>query len=150
MKIRNGFVSNSSSSSFIIGLAAITQEQLDTMPKYSYFEVYPIDPSLWKEGGWSLKFTGNKTMPEDGMYANPPSHAEIEAFDWTTVDVDLTGKTYLVELRAYDDVPYDYDSGEEYEYDSVDLDWFHPEAQNAYHWIHHVGGNATYGAGFNG
>lgn len=37
MKIRSGFVSNSSSSSFIIGLSNLTQEQIDKIVDYKDF-----------------------------------------------------------------------------------------------------------------
>jgi len=79
MKIRNGFVSNSSSSSFVISKEALSQEQINKLLEYSdseenydgwnlHEERYFIKGYTIMDNGSIGKFIDSFDLPEDCMH----------------------------------------------------------------------------------
>ncbi|MGL4521339.1 MAG: hypothetical protein ACRCWQ_02135 [Bacilli bacterium] len=149
MKTRNGFVSNSSSSSFIIGVALLTKEQHDeVVDKFgngtefmSLVELCSANRHVW--GG--------------PRYDESRDQSYIEAFDGNQVQVDGikafmedNPDGYLMYLDATGDEPDFDDDSWEYNYEDIDIDWFNTKDQEAAAYIHEANGEYTYGGGYNG
>jgi hypothetical protein len=147
MKTRAGFVSNSSSSSFMIGIGLVVdQKKLD-----KYIKKYQ-----GKHNARIHVFTADDV---DDWYASiQGEHAVLDGFDGSRVRVNLHDKpdAKIVTLFVCDDEG-DYafwdESGEEMNYD-IDLDFFSKEQQELYLAFGDNSGiqkaETQYGAGRNG
>lgn len=152
MKIRHCFVSNSSSSSFIIGLAK-TDDESGTKFDSSKLVWSEWNKSYFLEvenGNWSDEIYVRKN--DDGTYK-----LEIESFMGTSVTCNIKDGEYFLYVdgvgpgedsffSVYDD------SGDwvDIDYDRIDLDDFNEEDVEKFSKIISLGGDATYGAGRNG
>jgi len=131
MKIRTGFVSNSSSSSFIVGIANKLDENGD-------FVFVPDRTQLPYQVGFK--------EISDGLY-------EVYISDFMDGKVTVQAKegdniTYL-DSTGYGDDSYFW-NGNEYDYDLVNLDDFNTEDLAKYEEIKALGGEVRYGAGRDG
>lgn len=136
MKIRNGFVSNSSSSSFIIGIVNTGVGGEGTV----------FDPT--KDMGWEFEV---KKIDEDNYKLG------IESFTYSTVECNIKpGESFLSLSSSGPD-------GDEYfsiydengawydiDYEKIDLDDFDGTDIDLYERIASLGGQVDYGAGRNG
>lgn len=154
MKCRYGFVSNSSSSSFIIGIANASKAGRDDIG-----EALDVEKSVYS--GWR----GHSVIDLDGQYADVEIHPKndgtfklvVSSFDDTEVSCIAVPGDKIVVL--YENGPdgdeffsvYD-DNGnwEDIDYDKIDLDDFSKEDVEKYRLIHELGGEVAYGAGRNG
>ncbi|MDY0215287.1 MAG: hypothetical protein RBS24_07255 [Bacilli bacterium] len=152
MKIRHCFVSNSSSSSFIIGLAKTDDEsgtKFDSS-KLVWSEWYKCNTLEVNNGKWSDDVKVHEK--EDGSYK-----LEIESFMGTSVTCNIKDGEYFLYVdgagpgedsffSVYDD------SGDwvDIDYDRIELDDFDKEDVEKFSKILKLGGDATYGAGRNG
>ena len=160
MKTRQGFVSNSSSSSFIIGLGVVTAANVPSVEAelkkngsdYSLIRVADLVDGTAKR--WDMKVNlaydmiGNATLEK----------IEMEAFDYSTAELrqnvlkDLSGEDYIMVLdvcEGDDSDFWDEESGY-YDYD-IDLDHFSDSANEALSVLTSLEHNSwTYGAGRNG
>ena len=141
MKIRNGFVSNSSSSSFIIGIARISDE--DKLKKYisenniSNVNIVGLD---YIKKSWAFIFSGNEIRLESFM-------SDVS----TSFETEEDKYIYLNSVGGDDS---DFWNGDEYDYD-IGLDFFDSDEISAYElfkqkYIGIVDADSTYGAGRNG
>lgn len=148
MKYRNGFVSNSSSSSFIIGVALVPSDRIEEAKKLLddwSVELHEIPDAIERGKGWSNGYVSSRDC------------YEVESFNYDSVSVGGVAEAYAKDqgtqifvLSGCGDEPqYDEDSWE-YNYDEVDEDWFSKHQQEAAAFIDSLGGHWTYGAGFNG
>jgi len=87
MKIRMGFVSNSSSSSFVVAQSALTEDQinrllsLDYVPLGQYRDRWSITDDGRTIRGWTSMDNG---MDEDGMEAWLKEHNyPMNTFNWS-------------------------------------------------------------------
>ena len=148
MKIRNGFVSNSSSSSFIIGIGNSTNDKtgkLFWMDEYGDFTLddKPLDK-------WSDVQVSN--TDKDDVYK-----LTIESFTYSEVSCLAKLGDYVTILNSSgpdgDSYFSVYDSNGEwqyYDYDNIDIDDFDLNDQATYDYINSIGGQVNYGAGRNG
>ena len=141
MKIRNGFVSNSSSSSFIIGIARITNEKKlrEYIERNNITNVNIIDLENIKNS-WELNIRDNKVYLESFV-------SDIS----TTIKNDTDKFVYLDSYSGNDS---DFWNGDEYDYD-IDLDFFDSDEIPAYELFHMknigiVDADTSYGAGRDG
>ena len=155
MKIREGFVSNSSSSSFIMSLAIVTDKE-----KFNELYAVNLNTDIWPCG---VEVQTLKSIKEQtGWYnevefksSNGCDRIVCEAFDGTPISIDVTGlpddTIVYYSSNSGDEPSWDEDSGE-YDYDDVELDWFTEEAQEAAKFVYlpFMKGEYTYGGGFNG
>ena len=136
MKIRNGFVSNSSSSSFIIGLANVGQESGDFTFDVSREENDWVQPNLPYNVQVTKRGEDYKLVVDSFMY----SEVEISAKPGDNIllldSVGPSGDSY-------------FDNGGWIDYD-IGLDEFYDNDIDKYSTIISAGGDATYGAGRNG
>lgn len=146
MKIRNGFVSNSSSSSFIIGLAAISAAELEEAKKLGFTNdpdddrvVMPITELLESIEGWRWV-----PVKSNGGWLS------VESFDYTSVSINTDKAKEL----GY--VAWMYETGDDPDGDGYDQDYdcdldthFTTKQQDAYYFLSKHG-RADFGAGFNG
>lgn len=84
MKIRQDFVTNSSSSSFVISRRFVSDDQLDKIENHSEYAKKHIPTIEWPEYSWSIEITnelvlGNTSMDNFDMY---------EFLDIIGIDVD--------------------------------------------------------------
>ena len=151
MKVRNGFVSNSSSSSFIIGVAKIND--LNKLRKYM------SDKGISAEYDLSIlskvDILNNKPWRLDVRN----NQASIESFTGSGVRLDIEKLALLDTVLTYyytghDDN--DFWNGDEYDYD-IDLSLFDTNEQNIYDMFKDKDSGldvstsqVTYGAGRNG
>lgn len=166
MKVRNGFVSNSSSSSFIMGIGIVT----DTQKLNNWFNENSIKGynmvrfSEIKEGGWEdILRSGNKAYVT--AFTNQEIAVDISKF---TSGDSISAHEEAKQLLVFGNDPiifwfdesgpkpgYDEEIGE-YEYDRVDLDWFDDNDKKMYEGLRDnkipgvTSGDVLYGAGFSG
>lgn len=158
MKIRTSPVSNSSSSSFIIGIAKISKKDLDTIVsnmtpeeqvRYGAYDtinglqVYDknrLEKEL--EDRWGdIKKSGNCIV--------------IESFNGDEVGVDISNMNkddyilVLSESGGGDDSDFWDEESEEYNYD-IDESFFDSDTISSARYLVSLGGDYTYGAGRNG
>jgi len=154
MKIRNGFVSNSSSSSFIIGIANASKAGRDDIG-------IEFDPDKKEFNSW-----GNVYLVDVGMeypYARLTELADdtykltISSFDDTEVSCIAKPGDKIVALYGWgpdgDEAFSVYDDDGEWldmDYGRIDIDDFSDKDQEKAELIQSLGGDYTYGAGRNG
>lgn len=164
MKQRQGFVSNSSSSSFIIGLGVVPAEHFQTVKRE--IDVQHLDDiHLYKVSdlmdpnfrNWELKVD----REFDDLGNAVLNRVEIESFTYDSVILgrdavrDLSDEDYIIVLSGSEGDECDFwdeDSGE-YDYDIVDYDWFSEGARQAMDLLTYppiLFGDYSYGAGRNG
>lgn len=152
MKIRSGFVSNSSSSSFIIGVGLVPSDRVEEALK------------LKEAAGWSVDVIdipeaierGTSSWDRDGLDTERDVY-KITSFNYDEVSIrgimDAYEKDQGVRIITMEgsgaDPTYDEDSWE-YDYDAVDYDWFSKAKQDVASFIESVGGQVIFGAGRNG
>jgi len=137
MKIRNGFVSNSSSSSFIIGIvnSGVNGEGRTVS---DLIKDNIIGYNQWAE-------IVAKDIDENTILLM------IDSFNGDSVSCKATleDKILYVNGTGPDDDDFFYD-GDYCDYDKIDLDDFENNDQSMYYEIASLGGEVSYGAGRNG
>lgn len=105
MKIRTGFVSNSSSSSYLIGVGVVKKDKID--------EVKRLIEKI-------SDFEDSGVVTKDG-------YVSVTSFDFNRVSVKAHVGDFVVRLHEIGDEPeYDEEIGD-YNYDHVDRSWFKSE-----------------------
>lgn len=148
-KVRNGFVSNSSSSSFIIGIAVVPPEKLEEIKtEYpdnikSVIDLMSEEPHRWRRNMYNARY----------------DCIEVESFNGQTESVDSIQKLVNKDIKAHIlyidecgyEPDYDDDSGD-YNYDDIDRDseWFTESQLELADKIDELGGTVSVGGGFNG
>jgi len=135
MKHRNGFVSNSSSSSFIIGIAKV-----DVGAPCDFIVSREVLSKLKLK--WELDFTEN-----NGEYT-----IDVVSFNGDYVSCKATDGDriiYMYECEGADSDFWEEDKGY-YNYYKIELSDFSKENIEKYEKILALGGEASYGAGRNG
>jgi len=141
MKIRNGFVSNSSSSSFIIGIARVSdEEKLNKYIKDNNISNVDIVDLDYIKKAWDLNIRNNSILLESFMT------------DVTTKMISDEDKFIILDYIGGDDS--DFWNGDNYDYD-IDLNFFDYDIVAAYNLFNEknigiVDADSTYGAGRNG
>ena len=164
MKVRTGFVSNSSSSSFIMGIGVVSN--LDEFKKWQADNsVSNIDITRLSE----IKNNTTWTYPnvKDNIISLESFNSDIISCDLTEIP-DLPTDEHAKDLLVNGDDPWILwfeDSGddpiwdeetEEYNYDEVYLDWFEISHKTMYKGLNAgkipgiVLGEACFGAGYDG
>ena len=141
MKIRNGFVSNSSSSSFIIAIARVVDEdKLNTYIKKNNITNVEIEAIGDIKHWYNINIKDNKIKLESFM-------SDVE-----TTFKDETDKVVIFDDAFGDDD--DFWNGDDYDYD-IDLDFFTEKIINTFEMFNKkdIGiedSDYTYGAGRDG
>jgi len=156
MKIRNGFVSNSSSSSFIIGIAKIEDRE-----KFDAWLEENADKLGYDFGSAFSPLKICKVKDLDSEYKKE-AIVSVESFIWADVNIPLDELDDEDEVVIFDFIGdegdscfsvYDGDDWVDYDYD-IDLDFFEEPEQKAYDGLSEENGlsmvSKTYGAGRNG
>jgi hypothetical protein len=153
-KIRTGFVSNSSSSSFIIGIANATKAGRDDLGvefnlKDTAFSKYH-NSLIWSPPGSGYPEITVRNKEDKFLL-------EIESFMYTSVSCEAVEGDKILYLDSYgpegDEFFTIYDDDGEYidmDYDKIDLEDFNEEDREIFSTIFELGGQATFGAGRNG
>lgn len=154
MKCRYGFVSNSSSSSFIIGIANASKAGRDDVGvefnlKDAVFTKYH-NSLIWNPPGSG--YPGITVRNKDDKFL-----LEIESFMYASVSCEAVEGDKILYLDSYgpdgDEFFSVYDDNDNWidmDYDKIDLDDFSKEDVEKYRLIHELGGEVAYGAGRNG
>lgn len=140
MKIRSGFVSNSSSSSFIIGIVNMKDKTIDK----EILEKTKVEHHVYgEERPWILdeksNITNDTTLYIDAFYCGEVSIKDVEQGDniYYFFDTDHSDMDFWDEECGY----YDYD---------ISFDQFKQSSQDKYELISSLGGDVEYGAGRDG
>lgn len=152
MKIRTGFVSNSSSSSFIIGIVNASKDGRNDIGKE--FWLKDADYNSWRGcyiWGW----------PESRILVRPKDDGkfilEIESFMGNTVSCEAVEGDRILYLDGtgpdsdeYFSIYNDNDEWIDIDYDRLDFDDFEDKDKELYCFIYNLGGHVDFGAGRNG
>lgn len=152
MKIRHCFVSNSSSSSFIIGLAKTNDES------GTKFDSSKLVWSEWNKS-YFLEVEGGRYSDEiyvrkndDGSYK-----LEIESFMGSSVTCNIKDGEYFLHVDGAgpdsDEFFSIYDDNDDWvdiDYDKIELEHFDKEDIETFEKIVELGGDVDFGAGRNG
>ena len=94
MKVRNGFVSNSSSSSFIINMSDLTPLQVDQILNHELVASAAELPDFYSgDGGWDVEIVNGKIKGQTPM-DNFNMHAFLEHIGVNLKKVDFDGENY--------------------------------------------------------
>lgn len=150
MKFRNGFVSNSSSSSFIIGVAIVPSDRVEEAKKIAANDTWSVDLLDIPEAIERGEHWGDGLNTEKDAYT-------VSSFNYDEITVRGVMSAYekdqdirIMVLQGSGDEPELDEGGWEYNYDAVDSDWFSESQMKAASFIQELGGDYTYGAGRNG
>lgn len=166
MKQRTGFVSNSSSSSFIIGAGLVTDKPKfeaefpgwDSGTYYEDFEFFTIKQLKEKQlNSWSVKakYLGEKPVrvTVDSFTYDEVCTPDLSDCSDDDIVVIYHGGNSLDECDFLtwneDEDDYDHDCDPDYD---VDIEQFSADEQKAFDMFgsDFIAGDASYGAGFNG
>lgn len=132
MKFRKGFVSNSSSSSFVIGIANVGDNK--------GLGNYTFDPDYWDDGeGWLME---PPKKNEDGSYT-----LKVESFMYDVVSCKARPGDNLIVGYRYGDLYGDEDGYIDYDIDWDDLSEYQKDLAER---VEQAGGEVMYGAGRDG
>jgi len=136
MKTRAGFVSNSSSSSFIMGLAIIPDDQVSKYKKRNVFQY------LKDELPYPIR---EKVRQED-------SELSIESFTYRTVQVKAKPGDWILWLDAVgiNGDEHFWKDDDYYDYDDIDISDFDDSDVEIYNEIFKISPQVLYGAGRDG
>lgn len=150
MKFRNGYVSNSSSSSFIIGVAIVPSDRVEEAKKLAdvaswHADLVSVPDAIERGEHWG-----------DGLDTEKDTYT-MSSFTYDEIVVKGVMDAYekdqgvmILTLSGSGDEPELDEDGWEYNYDAVDMDWFGKHVNDVAHFIQELGGDFTYGAGRNG
>lgn len=169
MKIRQGFVSNSSASSFIIAIGKIIdREKFDKfietidMRVISGFKITSVG-EIADDGGYMGKISRDGKNIKLEAFTGAEVSMSKEAYDKADEGKDMIQRAIMSLAEQFtddiilwqtssEDIGYDEDSGE-YNYD-IDLDHFSEDEQNLFEGLKEENGivlvEKTFGAGYNG
>ena len=153
MKIRHGFVSNSSSSSFIIGIANATKAGREDLGVEFFLKDTAFSKwdncLLWNPGE---SYTNIKVRNKDDKFV-----LEIDSFMSISVSCEAVEGDKILYLDSYgpdgDEFFAIYDDSDNFidmDYYKIELEHFEEEDQETFSKILELDGEATYGAGRNG
>lgn len=152
MKIRKGFISNSSSSSFIMGIANVSKSN----NKDCYFDfIFDVKDIVVPHSSWRTTPYLNSS-PMDILVKdlnNGTYELTIESFTGRRVSciVENGDKVICVDgIGPDEDSFFKIDDDWELDYDKIDINDFNDCDVSTYYTIQELGGDYTYGAGRNG
>ena len=149
MKHRQGFVSNSSSSSFIIGVALVPSDKVEEAKKFDGYGIRLMDVHDAIESGTN-RWDGDGLDVEKGVYTvSSFNYTDVSAYGIMDAYEADQGVRIMVMEGSGDEPTLDEDAWE-YNYDDVDMDWFSKDQQGAAEFIKSIGGEVQIGAGRNG